>query len=303
MTVRDLKCVVVAFHRPAALERLLPSLRAVTDLIIVVNVEADGAVHDVASAAGADVVDLAKNDGYAAGVNAGVAAGGGRRLVAFMNDDLAIEPEHLERLRAIVASGAAEVALPATVAADGTLERTVQSLPTPAALLRDWCLLPDAPVPFLARRLRVEKWADPSQPRTIPAAAASCVVTTRAILERRPLPETYFMYWEEMEWFWHLRADGCRILYEPAAQVVHGGGRTDLRPEKARLLARNAVRCVRITQGRWAAAAAWPIVVLWWLRLWVVDAVRARCRPDSAAVVATRRAGLGAAVGAWRELR
>lgn len=299
MTVADLTCVVVAFHRPVQLARLLRDLQQVTASILVVNVEADEAVR--AAAGDVEVVDVEQNCGYAAAVNCGVARGGGQ-FIAFMNDDLTILPAHLERLCAVVMAGEADVVLPGTARADGKLERTVQALPTPTTLLREWCLLPDEPVLALARRVHVEKWGEPSLRRFVSSAAASLVVTTRSLLERHPLPETYFMYWEEMDWFWRLRLDGCRVLYEPAALVVHAGGRADLRPEKARLLARNAVRCVRATQGRCAAVAAWPIVVLWSLRLWVVDSVRAYRGSGAAGAVATRRAGLVAALRAWREL-
>ena len=69
--------------------------------------------------------------------------------------------------------------------------------------------------------------------------------------------------------------------------------------DKQRLLARNAVRCVRRTQGRFAAARAWPVVVLWQLRLLVVDTLRMLGGRQNRA--GARLAGVGAALGAWRE--
>ena len=91
-----------------------------------------------------------------------------------------------------------------------------------------------------------------------------------------------------------------RAVIVPDAIVVHAGGRADVRPEKQRLLARNAVRCVYRTQGRAAAARAWPVVILWQLRLLAVDPVRALFGRGNR--VAARAAGVGAAVAAWREL-
>jgi hypothetical protein len=78
--------------------------------------------------------------------------------------------------------------------------------------------------------------------------------------------------------------------------VVHTGGRDDVRREKSMLLSRNAVRCVRRTQGRWRAGAAFAAVIVWQLRLVTVAVVRRR-------MVEARLAGLWAAFGAWRELR
>jgi hypothetical protein len=81
--------------------------------------------------------------------------------------------------------------------------------------------------------------------------------------------------------------------------VHHAGGRADVRADKQRLLARNAVRCVYRTQGRWAAMRAWPVVVLWQTRLLVADSIRGLLgRGDR---IGARLAGVRAAVGAWRE--
>jgi hypothetical protein len=85
----------------------------------------------------------------------------------------------------------------------------------------------------------------------------------------------------------------------PDAVVRHAGGRDDVRADKQRLLARNAVRCVYRTQGRRAAVRAWPIVMLWQLRLLVVDGLRALLGRENR--VPARAAGVAAAFGAWRE--
>jgi GT2 family glycosyltransferase len=119
------------------------------------------------------------------------------------------------------------------------------------------------------------------------------------VLRATPIPEDYFLYWEELEWFWRLEQRGHEVLFVPAATVVHCGGRGDVRAEKSALLARNAVRCVRRTQGRLAALAAYGVVIVWNVRLVLVDAARARARPR----VRARCAGLRAAVASWREIR
>ena len=88
-------------------------------------------------------------------------------------------------------------------------------------------------------------------------------------------------------------------------ECVHDGGRDDVRPQKSALLARNAVRCVRRTQGRARAVAAWLVVVAWNARLVVVDGIRAGLRPAGPRRrrLDARLAGLAAAAGSWREVR
>jgi GT2 family glycosyltransferase len=266
--------------------------------IVVANVENDADVAAVAR----DVthVPIEANVGYAAAVNAGVRAATGI-AVAFMNDDVVVEPGDLQRLALLVTGSDADVAVPQVVDATGEVERTIAALPTPATLAREWLLLPDQPL-GTARRTRVEKWRLPVVVEEVSAASAMLVVTRREVLERHPLPEAYFLYWEEAEWFWWLREAGLRTVYEPAARCVHVGGRREVRSDKSRLLARNAVRCVRRTQGRLAALAAWPVVVLWNLRLVVSDAVRLPAGRTGAARVAARLAGLGAAAAALAEV-
>ena len=278
--------VVIAFHRPESLRVLLADLAGID--VVVVNIDNDAAVAAIANDAGAAVVAVAGNPGYAAGVNRGAAATDAD-VVVFMNDDLRMSAAALRALADTVASGGADVALPALLTADGAPERTIAALPTPARLAIEWAVLPDRPLFSLGR---VEKWRTPTGPEQVAAAAATVVAVRAELLRDEPLPETYFLYWEESEWFWRLRDRGARVVYRPDVVVEHRGGRGDIRPEKSALLARNAVLCVRRTQGRVAAALAVPVVVLWNLRLFVTALARRRH-------VRARWAGLRAALGSW----
>lgn len=292
-------CVVVAFHRAAALRPLLDMLRHPHVEVVVVNVEDDAEV--AAAAAAVRVLAVRDNVGYAAAVNLGVAACDAP-VVAFMNDDLEADAESLLALAEVVATGRADVCVPQVVDAEGRREPTIASLPTPGGLLREWALLPDRPVAAL-RRLAVEKWRAPSSPERVDAAAAVVVVARRDLMDCEPLPEEYFLYWEESEWFWRLRRRGVVVEYEPDVRVRHRGGRDDVRAAKSALLARNAVRCVRRTQGRGRASLAWAVVLLWNLRLTAVDAARtARRRDLHRDRLRARWAGVRAAVAAWREV-
>ncbi len=302
MTAPHVSCVVVAFHDPASLQALLAGLDH-PELEVVVNVEDDDRVAGVAAEAGASVVAVRGNPGYGTAVNLGVAAAAGL-VIVFLNDDVTIGAASVLALAEVVQSGGADVAVPAVRTPSGDLEPTIAPLVTPRSLALEWLLVPDhRPSSGLAARLLdrapVEKWRAPVGPEPVPAASAVVVAATAGLLRAIPLPEAYFLYWEESEWFWHLRAAGRRVVFRPELAAVHAGGRDDVRPDKARLLARNAVRCVRRTQGRAAAARALPVVVAWNLRLVATACVRAmapsRRRPG---LVRARLAGLSAALGA-----
>ncbi|MBV8960048.1 MAG: glycosyltransferase [Actinobacteria bacterium] len=288
-------CVVVSFHRPKLLLPLLEHLRDERIEIVVVNVGRDPAVRDVCRGLTL-VVDVHGNPGYAAAVNAGVAVVSGD-VTVFMNDDLSVDAHSVLALAEAVRSGESDVAAPRLLTAEGATEPTIAALPTPISLAREWLALPDHPVGPIRRWRRVQKWRAPTRPEPVDAVAATVIAARTELLKREPLPEAYFLYWEESEWFWRLRADGVVTTYHPEVTVTHLGGRDDVRPEKSRLMARNAVRCVRRTQGRWRAGLAWPVVVAWQLRLVATALVRAR-RP----LIMARLAGLWAGLGAWREL-
>lgn len=291
--------VVVAFHRPDSLRRLLAGLGAGLD-VVVVDVEDDPVVREVAEAAGAEVVATAGNVGYAAAVNRGVAHVR-TDAVVFMNDDIALGGAEVRALASRLGEGW-DVAVPGFRAASGALERTILALPTPSRLLVEWLALPDRPLPGLGRRLRVEKWREPTSEERIDAAMAAVVACRSDLLRQMPLPEQYFLYWEESDWFYRLSRTGRRVIFDPAVRCTHEGGRAEVRPDKSRLMATNAVRCVVSTQGRRAGLLAWPIVVAWSARTTLVDLAGLAVGRRTRARVRARLAGLAASVGSLAEV-
>lgn len=299
-TAADLSLVVVAYHRPARLERLLGELDGTGIVIVVVDVDSDRDIDEISRRHGALVVTIQGNPGYAAAVNAGT------RMVetdyvVFSNDDVILPAESLEALAAALRDGSADVAVPRVHDEHGTPVRTVQAAPNLGQFFLEWVLLPDNPVPVPG--VRIEKWRRPSQREVISAASAMVVATRTTLLRERKLPEAYSLYWEESEWFHWLWIDGFSVVYCPEAPITDLGGRAVLYPDKCKLLARNAVRYFRRTRGRPQAAIAWVLVIAWQLRLVAMALVRASLRrPASSEALRCRLAGLEAAMKAWREV-
>lgn len=299
-----LTLIVVAYHRAEQLAALLASAAGQATEVIVVNVEDDTDITAVAGAHGARVVALPGNPGYAAAVNLGASLTT-TPFAAFCNDDLELAADCLPALGRALRDGA-DVAVPRLRRPDGTVEPSIARLLTPLALLGEWVMLPDDPhrLPaWLRGRLPVQKWRRPEQPEAVAVAEAALVASATSLLRRWPIPEAYFLYWEEHEWFHQLRLAGCRAVYVPGSVATHAGW-DEISPAKSRLLARNAVRCLVRTGGRRGATVGWPLTIVWWLRLCVVDGLRfaSRRTPASRARLAARTAGLAAAIGAWREL-
>ncbi|HVC24583.1 MAG TPA: glycosyltransferase [Acidimicrobiales bacterium] len=297
--------VVVAYHRPAELRALLDATSHPAIEQVVVDVEADAEIAQVARGAGATLVVLAGNPGYAAAVNAGARVAAAETIV-FSNDDISASSAAVIAL-ARWSADADVVAVPKVRDQGGRPVRTVQAAFSLWSLVREWVLVPDAPVPFVARRVAIEKWREPVGPETVQAASAIVVAAPRSLLLSQPLPEQYDMYFEEAEWFVQIGRRGAAVTYYPDVVVTHLGGRSVTSSAKQALLARNAVRCLRSLYGRRTAALGWPVVVAWHARLVAVAVVRRVISRGGGTAVAqdllvARRAGLVAALRAWREI-
>lgn len=291
-------CVIVAFHRVESLSKLLDLLEHPRVQVVVVNVE-DNA--EVAALAGSRNMSVANNVGYASAVNLGVVRTTAP-VIVYMNDDLELSAEGAIKMAAIISSGVADVLVPAIVDEQECRQLTILALPTFMNLVKEWMLLPDFPCLGLDRVLQTEKWRSPNDVEPITAATGAVVAVKASMLRAVPIPESYFLYWEELDWFWQLSKLQAKVIYDPSITVTHKGGRDELRPDKSRLMARNVLRCVRQTQGRNSAALAWPIVILWNARLVVVTLAQVGLRYRAKSVLRARMAGLVAALGGWREV-
>lgn len=272
----DTACVIVAFHRLALLRRLLERLAHPRLEVIVVNVEDDA---EVARVQGATVLPTSSNVGYAAGVNLG-GARASSDVVVFMNDDVSLGAAAALEMGDRIRSGRADVVVPLVEGEDGELE------------------LADK-IPYgLVERMQLRAAPVPVEPTPIDAAWAPIVAVRAELLRQVPMPEDYFLYGEELEWFFRLRQRDARVELLPSVRVLHFGGTKVVRADKSRLMARNSVRCVRRIAGRGAALAVWPRVIAWQLRLLLGSVLRRQGREVSRA----HAAGVLAAVAAWREL-
>jgi GT2 family glycosyltransferase len=268
-------CVIVAFHRPGLTEALVAALSHPALETIVVNVEADAAIGKLR---GVQVISTTDNVGYAAAVNAGARAAQAA-VTVFMNDDVAATAADVLRLAEHVRRGRADAAIPLVEDERGHLELGRRA---PLGLAKMMLL---QGMPITAELVRVD------------AAWAVMVAVHTELLRRIPLPEAYFLYWEEFEWFYNLKRDEKVVKIDPGVRVTHAGGPGVVTADKSRLLARNAVRCVRRTRGRSAALRAWPVVIGWQVRHLIGAVLRLHTQE-----IASCSAGVGAALCAWREV-
>lgn len=276
---------VVAYRDAAALGALLRSARGF-DEVVVVNMTSDPEVTAVCTAYRAKEIPHDENLGYAAGVNMLAKAATADRLL-FSNDDIVLATDLVDSCRA----AQSPVTVP-RITVRGAPARSLKALPTVPGLLLEWVLLPDSGPDVGV----VQKWRRPRVPAKAQAATAAAVLCDVPLLRQHPLPEEYFLYWEEMEWFWDLSRHGITVVYDPRLSVERSGGASELGEEKWRLMGANLVRLGARRRGRAGAIIYTLLAVLWLLRLVLTDAPRS----DRAPRWRCRRAGLA---GAFSQLR
>jgi len=278
VTAPAVSAVVVSYNCADLLRAALASLLAQEvagglEVVVVDNASTDGSAA-AAREAGAEVVALERNVGFAAANNVGARRARGE-LLLFANPDVEAPPGVVAALGDFLAKNPGAVAAgPSLVGRDGRLQRFC-ARKAPAALN----LL------FLVSGLEESRWAgSPLAHRYYPAryyergpapaealAGAFMLVRRAAFDGVGGFDEGYFLYGEDVDLCRRLREAGGEIWYVPAGPVRHytGGSRRTPDPVVVVESHRSAVRYARRWHGDLAAAAVRAVskVSLWGRRL------------------------------------
>jgi hypothetical protein len=213
---------VVTYESSAVLARCLAALRESepgVDVRVVDNASSDGSADLAESLLGAaGVIRLPSNRGFAAGVNAGLAAVDAP-WIAVVNPDALVPPGALGRLvDELERHPRAGLAAPRVVGTDGCPERSVGLFPTPG---REW-----------AHSWLLDHLGWPGRWASLPGQVApvdwvsGCAWLLRAEAARAvgPLDEGYFMYGEDVDYCRRLHDAGWSVLAVPRVEWVHAVG-------------------------------------------------------------------------------
>jgi GT2 family glycosyltransferase len=226
-----LSIVIVSFNARTELENCLQSLHEAPpalphDITVVDNASTDGGVQTVrARWPAVQVIQELRNRGFAAANNIGIRATRGD-LVLLLNSDTILPPGAIDTLAArLAAHPGAVVAGPRLVDVQGRPELSFGPMISPFAELRQKTLgrLYAARVPVVAA------WVERStrRERFVDWVSGACLLVTRAAAEAAGLlDERYFLYTEDVDFCAAIRARGGRVLFAPAAEVVHLRGRS-----------------------------------------------------------------------------
>ncbi len=263
-----LTVVVVTYNSAQHVEGFLQALPAGLagvpyQLVVVDNDSADQTVPLARKLAeDALIVETGRNAGYAAGINAGVAAAGSAGGVLILNADVRLLPGCAAELTRAIDEGAG-IAVPHLVDGDGALIQTMRREPS---VLRAWA---DALVgasrvgkyPLLGEMVTEE--ARYERPAVVDWAEGSTVLVGAATWARcGDWDESFFLYSEETEYALRARDAGFTTRYVPTAHAVHLEGESQESPGLWRLLLLNRVRLFGRRHSRPATAAYWAALVV-----------------------------------------
>jgi GT2 family glycosyltransferase len=195
------------------LESLNAQLRPFEDIIVVDNGSVDDSA-DLAQRAGAKVVRLGQNLGFASAVNRGLAEAKAD-WVAILNNDVTLEPEWLAKLLATAELEGAWFATGKILQASDPrlVDGTFDEISRGACASRCGFGKPDGPV-----------WNRPRRIRFAPMTAA--IFRKQLFHDLGDLDETFGSYMEDIDFGLRCALAGREGCYVPAAVAYHQGSAT-----------------------------------------------------------------------------
>jgi GT2 family glycosyltransferase len=220
-------------HWPSA-KGTIEDVRAQTvpvELVVVDNASGDGCADQIRRAfPDVEVIEAPRNDGYAAGMNLGLARLAHCDAVLLCTHEVRLPPECIQHLRSRLLH---------RVAAVGPLLRNDRdgSVWSSGGYIDD-------------RRHPVHHADVPTRPREVAWLDGACWLLRReAIDQAGPIDESFFLYMEEIDYASRLRKLGWTLVCAPEVVVTQAPGRMP-----PTLFGRNWLRWVRRQMG-WRAWA------------------------------------------------
>jgi GT2 family glycosyltransferase/glycosyltransferase involved in cell wall biosynthesis len=271
LSQRPLAVVVVTFNSEAVLGDCLRSVDAAlaeagavgAPVLVVDNASSDGTLAVAAEAfPGARIVTRAFNDGFAAGVNAGLSTLPGHDVLV-LNPDVRLDVMAVALLRHRLAAPGTGIAVPRLLDTDGRLQLSLRRTPTALRAVGEALLGGSRAgrVGALGEVVADER-AYAASRRVDWATGAVWLVSAECVATIGLLEERYFLYSEETEYMLRAGDAGFAVRYEPEALAVHVGGEQSTSPYLWALSITNRVRMQRELRGRAAAARMWLAVLL-----------------------------------------
>ncbi len=223
-TRASVSAIVVTYDALPWIEPCLESVRG-CELIVVDNGSSDGTPALVRERFPEARLIEQENQGLGAGWNAGITAARGRWLF-FLNADAWVVGDAIARLVEVLERDPeAAVAGPRLRYPDGRLQRSVRGFPTLWRLATEYFFLRKlAPRTRLLNAFYGGGFRHDRELEAEFLMGAALLVRREAIAEVGGLDERFFLFSEEVDWCYRFRQASWKVIFTPAAEVVHVGG-------------------------------------------------------------------------------
>jgi N-acetylglucosaminyl-diphospho-decaprenol L-rhamnosyltransferase len=261
--------VIVTYNNADVLVGALESLHSTgVSLDTVVVADNDSADESVKVAEAAidlpvRVVQLGRNAGYAAAINAGVASLdlGALDAVFVMNPDCRLRPDSLQKLARNLARPGYGIIVPRLTHPDGRLQYSLRRMPSVGRAVAE-AVIGGTTAGRIGRL--GEMITDPaSYEREGPAVwatGAAMLISTGTLRDVGAWDESFFLYSEETEYALRAADRGYALWYEPESVVVHIGGDSGVNPALASLVVVNKVKLFRRRHSMVASSAFYAAI-------------------------------------------
>ena len=219
--------VVVHYRTPGETVEAAQSIRSTapeTEVVVVDNASEDAIERRLAEQiSSARVIREPRNRGYGAACNRG-ARETGRELVLFLNSDAVVAPGAVEALAAALdREPRAAVVGPRLENPERTLQPSILRLPRLSRIFFESSGLAYMTKGLLRGHSATRE--DHSRAQEVECVKGAALLVRRTAFEEvGGFDEHFFLYAEESDLCARLGKRGWKILFEPAARVVHRGG-------------------------------------------------------------------------------
>jgi N-acetylglucosaminyl-diphospho-decaprenol L-rhamnosyltransferase len=281
LRVIDLSIVILNWNVRDLLDRCLASIRPerfTIETIVVDNASTDDSL-DLLRSKYPDVTVIANsiNRGFTGGNNQGLRAAHGRYCM-ILNPDTEIVDDALEQLLVYLGAQPQVGALgPQLLNPDGSIQSSRRRFPTLATAFFESTWLQRWAPRGLLRRFYLED-VSPSIVQEVDWLTGACTVFRREALDQVGLydEQNFFMYSEEVDLCRRVKEAGWKIVYLPAAKVIHHIGKSSDQVVAARHLyfQTSKVHYFRKYHGRFAAAILRSYLLLAYLWQIVLESIK-----------------------------
>jgi N-acetylglucosaminyl-diphospho-decaprenol L-rhamnosyltransferase len=225
--VSDLSVVVVTHNASGHLERCLESVANGPHEVIVVDNASSDMTPDLVRRwfPSVRLIELPENIGFGAANNVGMEAAAGRWHL-LLNSDAWPRGDGIERLRAFAdANPQVGVAGPRLVSPDGRVQKSVRGFPTLWRLATEYFFLRHlAPRSRLLNEFYGAGFDYRSRRPAEFLVGAVLLLRREAVDEVGGFDPAFFMFSEEVDLCYRMRAAGWAVEFTPEAEFVHLGG-------------------------------------------------------------------------------